>query len=552
MNKEERIELASILFPNITKTRDEYEKMYPERELSDKEMITRYGPSPTGSVHLGNLFSAFCDMVYARQSKGSFYLRIEDTDQKRAVEGGIDNITSVLKSFEILPNEGYSYGGIYGPYQQSQRTEIYQTYVKDLIIKGFAYPCFMTEEEQNQIKEEQTLIKTKIGIYGVYAVDRDLSLQEIKEKLANKEEYVIRLKSPGNAKNQVEVVDCIKGKMKFPEHDMDTVLLKKDGTPTYHFAHAIDDHLMHTTHVIRGDEWVSSLPLHIQLFQILDFKPPKYAHIAPITIKDKETGTIRKLSKRKDPWAGAKFYVEQGIPLEALHLYLATIANTNFEEWYLNNSDKGIEDFNFTFEKQAVGGSSFDEAKLNNLCKTYFSRKSGEEVYNETLKYAEEFDKEYYELVNKNKDDMIKFLSIEKDGPRPRKDIAKYSDVKQEFSYAIDELFIKENYSKYDGDKTYNVQLVRNYLEILDLTVDNEKWFNDIKEFAVNNGYASSPKEYKNDKESYKGHVGDICEAIRVIVTGRTKSPDLFSILKILGKDRIVQRIELYEKTIEK
>ena len=552
MNKEERIELANILFPNITKTREDYEKMYPERDLVEGAMVTRYGPSPTGSVHLGNLLSAFADMVYARQSGGSFYLRIEDTDQKRMIDGGIENITGVLHDFNIIPTEGYSFGGEYGSYRQSERTEIYQTYVKDLIIQGLAYPCFMTEDEQNKIKEEQALIKTKIGIYGIYAVDRDLSLEEIKEKLANNEEYVIRLKSPGNAKNQIEVIDCIKGKLKFPEHDMDTVLLKKDGTPTYHFAHAIDDHLMHTTHVIRGDEWVSSLPLHVQLFEVLGFNPVKYAHIAPITIKDQETGNIRKISKRKDPWFGVKYYDENGIPIEALHLYLATITNTNFEEWYLNNSDKDISEFEFSFDKQAVGGTSFDEAKLNNLCKTYFSRKSGDEVYNETLNWAKKHDELYAGLLEANKDDMIKFLSIEKDGPRPRKDISKYSDVKEEFSYALDELFIKENYSKYDGEKTYDVSLVRSYLETLDLNSDNETWFNGVKEFAVNNGYASSPKEYKNDPDSYKGHVGDICEAIRVMVTGRTKSPDLLSILKVLGKDRINQRIDLYEKAITK
>lgn len=553
MDERERVELADLLFPNIKHDREYYENMYPERNLGDGAMVTRYGPSPTGSVHLGNLFSAFCDMIYARQSGGSFFLRIEDTDQKRAVEGGIENITGVLKGFNIIPNEGYSYGGEYGPYQQSLRTEIYQTYVKDLIIKGNAYPCFMTEEEQNTIKEEQAINKVKIGIYGVYATDRDLSLTEIKEKLNNGDEYVIRLKSLGNPKKEIEVVDCIKGKIKFPEHDMDTVLLKKDGTPTYHFAHAIDDHLMHTTHVIRGDEWVSSLPLHIQLFEVLGFKPVKYAHIAPITIKDPETGTTRKLSKRKDVWAGAKYYEENGIPIEALHLYLATIANTNFEEWYLNNQDKSIFDFKFSFDKQAIGGTSFDEAKLNNLCKTYFSRKSGEEVYNETLAYTEKFDKEYNLLLKENKNDMIKFLSIEKDGNRPRKDISKYSDVKDEFSYAIDSLFVDENYSKYDGDKVYDTSLVRKYInEKLDLSVDNEKWFNDIKEFSVENGYASSPKEYKKLPDIYKGHVGDICEAIRVIVTGRTKSPDLFSILKILGKDRIVERIDLYEKFISK
>ena len=530
----ERKELAEILFPNITKTREYYEEKYPERNLNEEAMVTRYGPSPTGSVHLGNLLSAFADMVYAKQSGGTFFLRIEDTDQKRMIEGGIENITGVLHDFDIIPTEGYSFGGEYGPYIQSERTEIYQTYVKDLIIKGLAYPCFMTEEEIASIREEQEINKTKIGIYGVYATDRDLSLDEVKEKLSNNEEYVIRLKSPGNPKNEIEVIDCIKGKMKFPENDMDVVLLKKDGTPTYHFAHAIDDHLMHTTHVIRGDEWVSSIPLHYQLFQILGFTPVKYAHIAPITIKDAETGNIRKISKRKDPWFGVKYYDENGIPIEALHLYLATITNTNFEEWYLQNSDKSISDFTFSFDKQAVGGTSFDEAKLVNLCKTYFSRKTGEEVYEETLKWALKHDKEYAELLLGNKSDMIKFLNIEKDGPRPRKDISKYSDVKEEFSYAIDSLFEKENYSKNESEKVYDTDLILDYVNnYLELDVTNEEWFNKVREFATNNGYAASPKDYKNEPDKYKGHVGDICEAIRVMITGRLKSPDLFSIMKI-------------------
>jgi glutamyl-tRNA synthetase len=548
MNDNERKELAEILFPNIKNTRDFYEEKYPERDLPEEAMVTRYGPSPTGFVHLGNLLSAFADMVYARQSNGSFFLRIEDTDQKRMIDGGIENIIEVLHDFDIIPNEGYSFGGDYEPYIQSERTEIYQTYIKDLIEKGFAYPCFMSEEEQNNIKEEQAINKVKIGIYGVYAQDRDLSLDEIKEKLKNNEEYVIRLKSPGNAKNEVEVVDCIKGKIKFPEHDVDTVLLKKDGTPTYHFAHAIDDHLMHTTHVIRGDEWVSSLPLHIQLFEILGFNPVKYAHIAPITIKDQETGNIRKISKRKDPWFGVKYYDENGIPIEALHLYLATITNTNFEEWYLANPDKDIKDFTFSFDKQAIGGTSFDEAKLVNLCKTYFSRKSGEEVYEETLKWAIKHDIDYSKLLEEHKDKMIKFLNIEKDSDRPRKDISKYSEVKEEFSYALNELFEKENYSKLDSEKDYNIELIEEYIKELNLKDDNETWFNKIKEFSVNHGYASSPKEYKKTPDIYKGHVGDVCEIIRVIITGRTKSPDLLSIMKILGIDEIKHRIELFKK----
>ena len=541
MNKEERNELAEILFPNITKTREYYEELYPKRNLPEGAMVTRYGPSPTGSVHLGNLYSAFCDMVYARQSKGVFFLRIEDTDQKRMIDGGIENIVDVLHGFDILPNEGYS-----------ERVEIYQTYAKDLIKQGLAYPCFMSEEELSNIREEQEINKVRTGVYGIYAVDRDLSLEEIKEKLAKGEEYVIRLKSPGDANKTIEVIDCIKGKMKFPEHDTDTVLLKKNGIPTYHFAHAIDDHLMHTTHVIRGDEWVSSLPLHIQLFEILGFDKVQYAHIAPITIKDQETGTIRKISKRKDPWAGVKYYEEGGIPIEALHLYLATITNTNFEEWYLANQDKTINDFTFSFDKQAIGGTSFDEAKFKNICKTYFSRKTGKEVYDETFAWALKYDQEYAKLLEENKERMIKFLGIEKDGPRPRKDISKYSDVKEEFSYAIDSIFNKENYSKYDGDKTYDVSLILEYLEGLDLAATNEEWFNMTKEFASSHGYAASPKDYKKNPDEYKGHVGDICEAIRVMVTGRRQSPDLFSIMKILGIENIRERIELYRKNIEK
>ena len=552
MNEQERVELAELLFPNINKTRDDYEKMYPERNLKEGEMVTRYGPSPTGSVHLGNLYSAYCDMIYARQTNGIFYLRIEDTDSKREVEGGVENIVSVLKGFNITPNEGYGFGGNYGPYKQSERVEIYQTYVKDLVIKGYAYPCFMTEEELATAREEQEINKVRTGVYGIYAADRDLSLEEIKEKIANKEEYVIRLRSNGNPDNTVEFTDLIKGKMKFPENDEDFVLLKKDGVPTYHFAHAIDDHLMHTTHVIRGDEWVSSIPKHVQLFKMLGFKRPEYAHIAPITIKDQETGAIRKLSKRKDPWAGAVYYEEAGIPIDALHLYLATITNSNFEEWYIENENKEIENFEFSFNKHAVGGTSFDEAKLTNICKTYFSRKTGKEVYEETLHWAKKYDQEYAELLNQNKEDMIKFLNIEKDGPRPRKDIAKYSDVKEEFSYAIDSMFEKENYQKYDGNKTYDIELMKEYVKGINLDATNEEWFNATKEFASTHGYAASPKDYKKNPDDYKGHVGDICEALRVMITGRTKSPDLFSIMKILGQERINLRINLYHNYINK
>lgn len=548
MTENERLELAKLLFPNLEHDRNYYENKYPERNLPEGAMVTRFGPSPTGFVHMGSLFGSFIDSTFARQSNGVFYLRIEDTDAKRTVENGVQGIFDDLESFDIIPNESTLVGGEYGPYIQSERAEIYQTYVKDLVEKGLAYPCFIKEEELEAIREEQEINKARTGIYGVYAVDRDLSLQEIKDKIAAGEEYVIRLKSPGNPKNTIEFIDCVKGKIKFPESDEDFVLLKKDGIPTYHFAHAIDDHLMHTTHVIRGDEWVPSIPKHVQLFNVLGFELPKYCHHAAVTKKDEETGTIRKLSKRKDPEAAVSYYDNVGIPIPAVKLYLATILNSNFEEWYLNNSDKSIEDFEFTFEKMAIGGTAFDIEKLNNISKTYFSRKSGVEVYNETLAWAKTHDEDYAKVLEDNKDEMIAFLSIEKAGPRPRKDISKYSEVKEEFSYAIDEFFEKENYAKLDTDKEYDVDLVLDYVNnYLELDCTNEEWFNKVKEFALENGYAASPKDYKKDPESFKGHVGDICEAIRVMVTGRRQSPDLFSIMKILGKDRILHRVDLYK-----
>ena len=550
MNESERKDLANLLFPNIDKDRNYYEEKYPERKLKEGAMVTRFGPSPTGFVHMGSLFGSFCDSIFAKQSNGIFYLRIEDTDQKRSIENGIEGIINDLDAFDIEPDESPIKGGDYGPYIQSERTEIYQTYVKDLIIQGYAYPCFMSEEEISSIREEQEINKTKLGIYGIYAADRDLTLDEIKEHLNNKDEYVIRLKSPGDSNKEIEITDCIKGKIKFPENDMDIVLLKKDGTPTYHFAHIIDDHLMHTTHVIRGDEWVSSIPLHVQLFDIMGFKRPEYAHTAAITKKD--NGNIRKLSKRKDPEAKVSYYDELGIPIDAVKLYLATILNSNFEEWYLQNPDKKIEDFEFTFDKMAVGGTLFDLDKLNNISKTYFAHKSGKEVYEETLNWAKKHDKDYAKLLSDNKNDMIKFLSIEKDGPRPRKDIAAYSDVKEEFSYAIDELFERENYSKLESDKEYDIDLIEKYINNLVIEDTNEEWFENIKKFSIDNGYASNTKEYKNDPDKYKGHIGDVCEILRVVVTGRTKSPDLYSIIKILGKDKLIKRIELYKKYLNK
>ena len=543
-------ELAELLLPNINKDTKYYEDKYPKRNLKEDALVTRFAPSPTGFVHMGSLFASFINSVYAKQSGGVFFLRIEDTDSLRKVENGTESILRDLKAFGIYPDEGVSIGGEYGPYIQSERTEIYQTYVKELIKKGYAYPCFLTSEEEKEIKEEQELEKKQIGIYGHYAIDRDLTIEEVKDKIKQGLSYVIRLKSTGNPNNYITFNDLIKGEIKFPENNLDYVLLKKDKTPTYHLAHIVDDHLMRTNCVIRGDEWLSSVPFHLQLSQVLGFTPNNYAHIAPITKKD--NGKVRKLSKRLDPEAKVSYYDELGIPIEAVKLYLATIMNSNFEQWYLENNDKSITDFTFNFDKQAIGGTLFDIDKLNNISKTYFSRKSGEEVYQETLKYSKLFNIDYYNILLNNKDLMIKFLNIEKDGARPRKDITKYSDVKDEFSYAIDDIFYKEKYSKYDGNKIYDYSLVMKYLETLDLSVTNEVWFAGVKDFCLDNNYAINNKEYKANPNIYTGTISDFCEALRVIITGRTKTPDLFSIMQILGKEKIIARVDFYKKIVSK
>ena len=550
MNDNERRELAEILFPNIKITRDEIEAKYPERQLKEGAKVTRFAPSPTGFMHVGNLEGAFLDYVFAKQSNGVFYLRLEDTDQERFVEGANDLIKNTLNMYGIMPEEGAFSSGNYGPYVQSERKEIYQDYIKDLIIKGLAYPCFMTKEELQEIREGQELRKEAIGIYGHYAVDRDLSLDEVKKHLDNGDNYVIRIKSPGEINNTVILHDLIKGDITMPENMIDEVIMKKDGLPTYHFAHVIDDHLMHTTTVIRGDEWIPSYPKHLQLSQILGFKPLKYAHHAPLTKKDEETGNIRKLSKRKDPEFSVGYYEQAGIPVEGVKLFLSTIVNTNFEEWYLQNPEKSYLDFQFSFKKMPVGGTLFDVEKLNNICRTYFSRISAEDIYNMSLEYFEKYDEKFFKIMKENKDRLIGFLDIERNGKRPRKDIATLKDVKTESIYMFDEYFFENKEKTYSEiDKTgIDIELLKKYLDIFDAKDDNETWYSKIQTLASDNGYASSVKEYKNNPDNYKGHIGDICEMIRHVVTGKNQTPNLSNILSILGKVNIEERINFFEK----
>lgn len=537
-------EYADYLIPNVLHDYEYYEKLYPERNLDDSAIVTRCAPSPTGKLHMGSLMQALTSLVYANQTNGVLYLRIEDTDHKREIEDGVNQIVKDFKNLDIDFNEGYSFGGNYGPYLQSERGDIYKAYAKKLIEKDLAYPCFCSEDDLNKIRELQESKKARIGYYGKYAKCRYLTKEQVLEKINNGEKYIIRLKSPGSFYNKAVLNDAIRGKIEQPENDIDIIIIKSDGLPTYHFAHAVDDHLMHTTHIIRGDEWVASYPIHEQLFKVLGFKLPTYAHISPINVKD--GNTIRKLSKRKDPWAAMSFYDENGIPNDAIKLYLSTLINSNFEEWYNENPEKSFTDFKFSFDKMSVSGPIFDVEKLNNIAKTYFSRLPAEKIYDELLKYTKKYDEEFYQLVLNNKEYMLNILNIERGTDKPRKDIACYKDVKKYFWYMFDELFEK-NHDMYEEMPNISEDLLKNYVNnIYDENSDESLWFSSLKEFADNNGFTSDRKDYKANPENYKGTTADFCKAIRIIITKKNQSPNLYDIIKLIGKDRLLKRIDKY------
>lgn len=539
-------ELAEAIFPD-TKSISYYEEKYPERKLKEGAMVTRYAPSPTGFVHLGNLFTALLGKKMASQTDGVFFLRIEDTDQKREIEGGVQSILQALQDFEIQPDEAMVSAtqekGNYGPYQQSKRKDIYRAYAKWLLQQGKAYPCFCTQEELEQMRQKQEEAKIRPGYYGVWAKCRNHSVLEMMEKIQKGIPYVIRLKSPGREDKKIKHHDVIKGNVDFPENDQDIVIIKSDGLPTYHFAHAVDDHLMRTTHVIRGDEWLSSVPLHLQLFQMLGFKPPKYAHIAPI-MKNEE-GNKRKLSKRKDPEAAVSYYAEQGIPEEAVKEYLFNIANSNFEGWRKANPNDSLDQFTLALNKMGVSGALFDMVKLYDISKTVISKYTAQEVYDKVFNWAKKYDIELVDLLQKDKQYSLRVLGIERGNQKPRKDIAKWSDVKQEISYLFD-CFMKQK-QEYPfqkiADKTKIQLVLTTYLEkYYNHADDKQTWFNKIRDLADELGYAREVKEYKQAPEAYPGHVGDISTVLRVALTGRTNTPDLYEIMQVLGKDQIEQR----------
>lgn len=537
-------ELAELLYPEVTTTIEDLEKMYPERNLPEGAEVCRFAPSPTGRMHMGNMYAAFIPEVFAHQSKGVFILRIEDTDEKRSIENGIEHIVNDLGEFNYIIDESPVTGGNYGPYKQRDRLNIYHTVAKYLVSIGRAYPCFCTEEELTEMRTHQEEIKDRIGYYGHYAKCRNLSMEEIKKHLENKDKWVLRLKSMGDFNKKVEFNDLIKGKLELPENDIDQVLIKSDGVPPYAFAHVCDDHYMRVTTVTRDDSYISSLTYHLEIWDACGFKAPKFAHLLPLNKKDGDK--VRKISKRKDPEAAVAFYHERGIPVEAIKLYFATLVNSNFEEWFMANPDKTYKDFKFTFDKMSTSGSLYDLEKLINISKNYISRLKAEEVFNLVDAWSRTYDKEFNELINKYKDYTINVLNIEREVERPRKDIESFSAVKREIGYMYDELFFNEE-KAFERKDFYSKELLEYYIDnVYDEADDKQTWFNKIKEMCPKFGFASETKEYKKNPENYKGSVAHACEVIRVSVTNRTMTPDLYEILKLLGKDRIKERISKF------
>lgn len=540
-------DLAELLFPDVTKTIEDYEKMYPERNLEEGAYVTRFAPSPTGRLHMGSLFASFVPEVFARQTNGVFILRIEDTDSKREIENGTELILSDLKDNDYKIDENPIDGGAYGPYIQTERKEIYRTFAKHLVAIGRAYPCFCTEEDLAHMREEEESRKERIGYYGKHAKCRNLTYEEVKAHLDKGDKFVIRLKSLGDFNKKLIFKDLIKGTIALPENDLDQVLLKSDGIPPYAFAHVVDDHLMRVTHVTRDDSYISSVPYHVELWNAFGFKLPKFAHLLPLCVKEGET--VRKISKRKDPEAAVSFYHERGIPKEAIKMYFATLLNSNFEEWYLQNQDKSYRDFTFTFNKMSKSGPLFDLEKLLNISRNYISKLTKDEVYKNLLEWTGTYDKEFNNLLVKYEDYTKNVLNIEREQKKPRKDYSCYSDIKNQIFYMYDELYNPTSYEWGKIDyKNEIIKILKTYMEKYFNITDKEAWFNNIKTLTDELGYCSNMKEYKENPDKYKGSVADISTVIRVALTTKSMTPDLYEIMRLLGKDRIKERITKIEQ----
>ena len=540
-------DLADLIFPNLTKTVEDYEKMYPERNLKEGAAVTRFAPSPTGYMHIGNFMSTIINYVLSKATNGVFYLRNEDTDKAREIPDAVEKIMETLEEYNLMPDE-YEYQGVivgsYGPYIQSERITIYHAYIKRLIEIGRAYPCFCTRETLDDLRKNQEEKKMRTGYYGRFAKCRNISTEEAITRIKNGEPYVIRFKSEGNPDKKFVFEDLVKGRIEFPENDQDTIIMKSDNLlPTYHFAHLVDDHLMHTTHVVRGEEWLSSVPLHIELFKAFGYKPPKYIHI-PLIMK--QDGDIkRKISKRKDPEASMSFYKEKGYPTIAVIESLMTIINSNYEEWHNANPDKTFLDFTFSPKKMSPSGALYDLEKLNNISKNYISRMTKDEVYNYLSKWSKEYDQDFYELITKN------ILNIEREQKKPRKDYASFSEIKSQMFYMYDELYNPISYEWGNiTDKEEIIRILNTYIDNYFDVSDKEIWFNNIKELTDSLGYCSNMKEYKNNPDNYKGSVADISTVLRVALTSKSMTPDLYEIMRLLGKDRIINRINSLEEEL--
>ena len=533
---EDNVMLSQLLFPDVTETPQSILSKYPKRELEDGAMVLRFAPSPTGFLHIGGVFTSLVGRYLSKQSKGIFILRIEDTDKTREVVNGVGGIVKGFKGFGIEFDEGMldeeNSKGDYGPYIQSKRLDIYKIFAKDLVSKGYAYPCFMTEQELEDIRKEQEENKLRTGCYGKWATWRDRSLEDVKAMLEKGEKFVIRLYSTGDIENSFNMADLIKGGVTLRENDMDAVLLKSDGYPTYHFAHPIDDILMGITLVTRADEWFSSVPLHVELFQKLGFKQIPYAHFSPLM--KTEGGSKRKLSKRKDPESDVMFYIENGYPVEGVKEYLLNIANSNFYDWRIQNPNVSVDDFEVKLEKLSKSGALFDIVKLDDMCKNHIASLSAEQVYEQALAWAQEYDKEIANVLKENKDYCIQIFGIEREGEKVRKDIVKYADAKDQLAIFFDAMFEIVEYEDISErmESTKQKEILEKYLSVFEISGNVETWFEGVKKLADEMGVKA----------------GEIAMVLRVAITKKTKSPDLYQVISVLGEEKVRERLEKYAK----
>lgn len=541
--------LAELLFPEITETVSSLEERYPARNLPEGARVTRFAPSPTGYLHIGGLFGALVDVLTAKVSGGVSYLRIEDTDKKREITDGVSAITNGLSSFGVEFDEGVTgFGtekGAYGPYTQSQRVNIYKTVAKELVLKGLAYPCFCSSDDLNALREQQETDGALIrGYFGKYAKCRNLSYDETEANIKAGKTYVLRFRSDGSDDKRIAFEDIIRGKIEMPENTIDEVLLKSDGIPTYHFAHICDDHFMRTTHVIRGEEWISSVPKHIALFKACGFKAPKFAHTPQVMKTDEETGDKRKLSKRKDPEAAVSYFVEEGFPKESLIEYLLTLISSGFEDWRRANPGVNATDYPFNLKKMSSSGCLFDLVKLNDVSKNVISVMKAEDVYERIVAWAKEYDREFFEVFTKDKNRSVAIVNIDRENPKPRKDIAKWNEVKEYFAYMFNEYYepsfeLPENIGTEDAKN-----ILETYKAVYDENDEKDEWFSKLKDICEPLGFTPNVKEYKKNPECFKGHVGDVSTVVRLAITSRKNTPDLCSIMKILGKDEVIKRMD--------